>query len=92
MNALFCLTTVLVFFLSSWFSPANALTVVTEKEAAKTVGIQYKTDRHEVIYGKIINKSPHAIRDPEVLVEYHWLWAKEFNRCGFNSPQLAALN
>src|SRR5918996_4279567 len=79
MSAFFCLAIITVFFLSSWFSPANALTFLTEKEAAKTVAIQYTTDNHHLICGKIINQSSHAIRDPEVLVEYHWLWAKEFN-------------
>jgi hypothetical protein len=36
-SAFFFLTTMLVIFLSSWFAPANALTVLTQKEAAKTV-------------------------------------------------------
>ena len=89
MRVLFSLATIMVFFLSSWFSSANALTFLTEQEAAKTLGIQYKTENHDVISGKIINNSPHPIRDPEVLVEYHWLWAKEFNP-GNNSPGRAA--
>ena len=89
MKVIFCLTTMLVFFLSFWVSPANALTFLTEQEAEKTVGIQYTTDSHQVISGKIINKSSHAIRDPELLVEYHWLWAKEFSP-GKNPPGRAA--
>jgi hypothetical protein len=79
----------MAFFLSSWFSSANALTFLTEQEAAKTLVIQYKTENHDVISGKIINNSLHPIRDPEVLVEYHWLWAKEF-KPGSRSPGRAA--
>ena len=41
MRVLFSLATIMVFFLSSWFSSANALTFLTEQEAAKTLGIQY---------------------------------------------------
>src|SRR5262249_43905448 len=76
----------MVFFLfTSWFSIANATSVLTEQEAAKTLKIQYIIDKDEVISGKITNESPHAIKDPELLVEYHWLWAKEF-RPGQHSP------
>ena len=89
MSVLFSLATIMVFFLSSWFSPANALTFLTEQQAAKTLGIQYKTENRDVISGRIINNSSHPIRDPELLVEYHWLWAKEFNP-GSNSPGRAA--
>ena len=47
MSVLFSLATIMVFFLSSWFSSANALTFLTEQEAAKTLGIQYKTENGE---------------------------------------------
>ena len=89
MSVLFSLATIMAFFLSSWVSSANALTFLTEQEAAKTLVIQYKTENHDVISGKIINNSLHPIRDPEVLVEYHWLWAKEF-KPGSRSPGRAA--
>jgi len=83
------LTAMMFFVLTSWFSIANATSVLTEQEAAKTLKIQYTTDNHEVISGKITNESPHAIKDPELLVEYHWLWAKEFHP-GQHSPGRAA--
>ncbi len=83
------LATIMVFLLFSWFSSANAATFLTENQAAKTLGIQYSTDSHDVISGKIINKSNHPIKDPELLVEYHWLWAKEF-KPGVHSPGRAA--
>jgi hypothetical protein len=88
MSAFFSLAAIMAFFLS-WSSPANALTFLTEQEAAKTVGIEYSADDHHVISGKIVNKSPHAIRNPEVLIEYHWLWANERNP-GESSPGRAA--
>ena len=65
MSILFYLGTIMVFFLS-WFSPANALTVSTEQEAAKTLSIHYTINSQHVISGTIINKSPHAIRDVRV--------------------------
>ena len=83
------LAMMMFFLFTSWFSIANATSVLTEQEAAKTLKIQYIVDKHEVISGKIINESAHAIKDPELLVEYHWLWAKEF-RPGQHSPGRAA--
>ena len=83
------LAMMMFFVFTSWFSIANAASVLSEQEAAKTLKIQYTTDNHEVISGKITNESPHAIKDPELLVEYHWLWAKEFHP-GQNSPGRAA--
>ena len=35
MSVLFSLAAIMVFFLSSWFSPANALTFLTEQQAEK---------------------------------------------------------
>ncbi len=83
------LATATVFLLSSGFSSANAATVLSEQQAAKDLKVQYSTDNHDVISGKVINESKHAIKDPELLVEYHWLWAKEF-KPGKNSPGRAA--
>ena len=84
-----CLAIVTAFFLAAWSMPASAATSMTEAQAGKTLGVQYSMDRHHVISGKIINETKHAIKDPELLVEYHWLWAKEF-RPGNNPPGRAA--
>src|SRR5262249_10880867 len=89
MNIFVGLTAMMFFVLIPWFSIANAASVVSEQEAAKTLKIQYTTGNYEVISGKITNESPHAIRDPELLVEYHWLWANEFHP-GQRSPGRAA--
>ncbi len=83
------LPTATVFLLASWLPSANASTVLTEQQAAKALRVRYSTDSHDVISGKIINESKHAIKDPELLVEYHWLWAKEFHP-GKNSPGRSA--
>ncbi len=89
MKFFFGLATAMVFLMSSWFAFASTSTPLTEEQAAKTLGVQYSADSHDVISGKIINKSSHPIKDPELLIEYHWLWGKEF-RPGKNSPGRAA--
>jgi len=89
MNVFVGLATAMFFLLTSWFSIANATSVMSEQEAAKTLKVQYTADNHEVISGKIINESRHVIKDPELLVEYHWQWAKEFHP-GQSSPGRAA--
>ena len=89
MNALFYLAAAMIFLVSSWFSPASAETVMTEQQGAKTAEIEYTIDHRGVISGKVINTSSHAIKNPELLVEYHWLWAKEF-KPGNNPPGRAA--
>lgn len=89
MKALSCLNVMLAIFLWPWFSPASALTVLTEEEAARTMAITYRMDDRYTVSGTVVNKSPHLIRDPEVLIEYHWLWADEFNP-GDNPPGKAA--
>ena len=89
MKASSCLNIMLAIFLWSWFSPANALTVLTQDEAARTIEIKYRIDDRYAVSGTVVNKSPHLIRDPEVLVQYHWLWANEF-KPGDNPPGSAA--
>ncbi|HEY7316349.1 MAG TPA: hypothetical protein VIE89_02170 [Candidatus Binatia bacterium] len=89
MSALFYLAAAMIFLVSSWFSPASAEMVMTEQQGANTAEIHYTTDHRGVISGKIINTSSHAIENPELLVQYHWLWAKEF-KPGNNPPGRAA--
>jgi len=89
MRVPFCLAIVTAFFLAAWSTPASAVTPVTEAQADKTLDVQYSMSHDHVISGKVINESKHAIKDPELLVEYHWLWAKEF-RPGSNPPGKAA--
>jgi hypothetical protein len=54
-------------------------------EEAKSVAIKdLKADASEVS-GVIVNNTPHTIREIEVLIQYHWLWANEF-KPGLESP------
>jgi hypothetical protein len=54
-------------------------------EEAKSVAIKdLKADASEVS-GVIVNNTPHTIREIEVLIQYHWLWANEF-KPGLDSP------
>jgi hypothetical protein len=55
------------------------------REEAKSVAIKdLKADASEVS-GVIVNNTPHTIREIEVLIQYHWLWANEF-KPGLESP------
>lgn len=57
---------------------AGAQTVLTQEEAGKAVTIRDLNATTSSITGVVVNNTPHLIRDVEVLVEYHWLWANEF--------------
>jgi hypothetical protein len=57
---------------------AGAQTVLSPEEAAKIVAIKDLKATPESVSGVVVNNTPHIIRDIEVLVEYHWLWANEF--------------
>lgn len=37
------------------------------------------------VSGVVVNRSPHVIRDAEIMVQYHWLWENEF-KPGANPP------
>ena len=54
-------------------------------EEAKAVAIKdLKTTTSEVT-AVIVNNTPHTIREIEVLIHYHWVWANEF-KPGLDSP------
>jgi len=56
----------------------GAQTVLTQEEAGKSVTIKDLNATTSSVTGVVVNNTPHVIRDVEVLVEYHWLWANEF--------------
>ncbi len=74
-------------------SPASALrgqTLLSSEEAAKSVALE-KVDVSPVgVSGIVVNKTPHTIRNVEVLVQYHWLWKNEF-KPGTDSPGRTAV-
>ena len=57
---------------------AGAQTVLTQEQAAKAVTIKDLNATTSSVTGVVVNNTPYLIRDVEVLVEYHWLWANEF--------------
>jgi hypothetical protein len=66
------------FIFLSVHGDAGAQTVLTQEEAGKAVTIRDLNATTSSITGVVVNNTPHLIRDVEVLVEYHWLWANEF--------------
>jgi hypothetical protein len=73
---LFVAATILAF--SSGAGVVSAQTVLSSSEAAKTVSIKDLNATPSAVSGVVANHSPHAIRDIEILVQYHWLWGNEF--------------
>ena len=59
---------------------AVAPDVASEKVAIRKVEV-----KGNAISGEVTNKSPHPIRNIELLVQYHWLWNNEF-KPGRESP------
>ena len=54
-------------------------------EEAKAVAIKDLKAHTSEVSGVIVNNTPHTIREIEVLIQYHWLWANEF-KPGLDSP------
>jgi hypothetical protein len=64
---------------------APAQTVLNPQEAAKIVAIEDLRVSPAGVSGVVVNRTPHIIRDVEILVQYHWLWNNEF-KPGTDSP------
>jgi hypothetical protein len=69
---------------------ARAQTVLNSAEAARTVAIESLHASSSTVSGVVANRSPHIVRDVEILVQYHWLWENEF-KPGEHSPGQTAL-
>ena len=67
-----------------WFGSANAQRLLSPDEA-KPVAIMDLQANASEISGRVVNNSPHIIREIEVLIQYHWLWANEY-KPGNESP------
>ena len=64
---------------------ADAQQILTPAEAAQAVTIKNLQTMPSEVSGVIANNTPHNIRDIEVVIQYHWLWANEF-KPGADSP------
>lgn len=56
---------------------AQAQTILDSNDAAKAVELRNIQFSNNVITGEVINKSPHVVRNVEILLQYHWLWKNE---------------
>ena len=63
---------------------------VAPDEASQKVEIRNVEVKGNAISGELTNKSPHPIRNIELLVQYHWLWNNEF-KPGPKSPGKAII-
>jgi hypothetical protein len=54
-------------------------------EEAKAVAIKDLEASASAVSGTVVNRTPHTIREIEILIQYHWLWANEF-KPGLESP------
>lgn len=59
--------------------------VVSDHEVASTVTVSSVQARDGVVSGVVVNRSPHLIRNVELLIRYTWLWNDE-RHPGDDSP------
>ena len=64
---------------------ARAQTLLSSEEAARSVAIDNLTTSASGVNGVVVNKTPHVVRNVDVVVQYHWLWNNEF-KPGADSP------
>ena len=62
-----------------------AQAVLDSSEVAKLLAIENLQISSTGVSCTIVNRSPHIVRDVEILVQYHWLWDNEF-KPGANPP------
>ena len=51
--------------------------IASNEVAANVVEIRNVVVNKDAISGEIVNKSPYPLRNVELLLQYHWLWANE---------------
>ena len=71
--------------LSAWSIETHAQAVLDPQEAAKLLTIRNLTATPSLVSGEIVNRTPHTVRDIELLIQFHWLWKNEF-KPGPDSP------
>ena len=76
--------------LSVSVTAARAQTVLNSAEAGRTVALESVHASPSGVSGVVANRSPHIVRDVEILVQYHWLWENEF-KPGQDAPGQTAL-
>jgi hypothetical protein len=80
---------VLILLLPLLNANGAAQTVRSKDEVARIVSIEKLSVKEDgTVSGEVNNKSPHTLRDVEILVRNTWLWENEF-RPGSNDPSAA---
>ena len=72
-------------FISPALDSAGAETVLSSQEASRALSFEKLDVNATKISGVIANKTPHTIKDVQLMIQYHWLWKDEQNP-GQDSP------
>lgn len=86
----FALLAAALYSAAAFSSELRAQTLLSAEEAARSVAVEKLEIGAAGVSGFVVNKTPHVIRDVEVLVQYHWLWENEF-KPGADSPGQTAV-
>jgi hypothetical protein len=68
-----------------WNATVAAQTLRSKEDVARIVSIEKLSVKDGKVSGEVQNKSPHTLRDVEILARYTWLWDDEFHP-GSNDP------
>jgi hypothetical protein len=71
-------------------APIGAQNVLTGQQASRVLSFENLDMNASKISEVITNKTPHTIRDVQLLIQYHWLWQNERNP-GHDSPGRSAI-
>jgi hypothetical protein len=74
-----------IFLATAAREPVYAETVLTSQQAAKALSLDKLEVSPAKITGRVTNKTPHTIKDVQLMIQYHWLWRNERNP-GQDSP------
>jgi hypothetical protein len=66
-------------FISPGKYSASAETVLSSQEASRALSFEKLDVNPSKISGVIANKTPHTIKDVQLMIQYHWLWKDERN-------------
>jgi len=72
-------------FLFAGLDSASAETALSSQEASRALSFEKLDVNPTRISGVIANKTPHTIKDVQLMIQYHWLWKDERNP-GHDSP------
>jgi len=72
-------------FISPGLDAASAETVLSSQEVSRALSFEKLDVKPSKISGVIANKTPHMIKDVQLMIQYHWLWKDERNP-GHDSP------